>query len=156
MTKDELKEIARVGVRTILLKYEDELNALFLEFPEAFVTSTAPMLARPELKNGHAAAAPVVTIKAGKPRKGSRAYGTASALHGRRQASFDLLAVVEKSTRPMTIDELSASGAARDGRAILPLIRRGYLKRTAKGYVRTSKVFYVDKNQAARERRKGA
>jgi hypothetical protein len=52
MTKDELKEIAQHGVRTILRQMEDKIAALHAEFPEQFLSPTAPLLARPELKNG--------------------------------------------------------------------------------------------------------
>jgi hypothetical protein len=52
MTKEELKEIAQHGVRTILRQMEDKIAALHAEFPEQFLSPTPPLLARPELKNG--------------------------------------------------------------------------------------------------------
>jgi hypothetical protein len=158
MTKEELKAIAVKGVRNVLLDYEYKLADIFREFPDEFVSATAPVLARPELRNGNGHGGPRVkgvSVVTGK--KAHKAYGSASAVTARRQISADVLEVVAKSARPMQIPEMvNGNGNGIDARAILPLIRRGYLKKTKQGYVRTAKVFYVKKSDAervAREKR---
>lgn len=50
MKKSDLHELARLGVRTKLLALERFLGDLFLEFPEEFLSKTAPVLARSERK----------------------------------------------------------------------------------------------------------
>lgn len=152
MTKDELKDIARKGVRNVLLDFEEQLATIFHEFPEAFVSDVTPVIARPELRNGHGGARVAgVSTKdklTRKMTKKSRLYGRTAAVTARRQKSFDMLEVVAQAARPLTLDEFT-----KDQRAALPLIRRGYLKKSGKGYVRTAKVFYVKKSEAEKASR---
>lgn len=152
MKKDELRELARVGALAKLRAYEAELAIIFKAFPEVFASRTLPVLARPELRNG--SAWPVVEAvkrkytKSTPEDRAAKRGGYSKQVRKNRRQSAALLQLVVDAGKPLAGDAIAqASGVPI--RWISPLVRRGYLKHTRKGYVRTAKEFVIDKRKSA-------
>lgn len=52
MTKDELLELAAVGMKEKLWRMERQLAQIHRDFPQLFIGEAPPQFVRPELKNG--------------------------------------------------------------------------------------------------------
>lgn len=144
MKRNELIELARLGMTARLKAIEAELADAFKQFPDVFATRTPPVLVRPELRNGHAkhwpATGPAMKVKAFKSQ-------SSAAITQNREQSARLLQFVADAGKPVSPEQI-ATGANVSRRTYVPLVRTGYLKKTKRGYVRTGKVFIVSKYEA--------
>lgn len=147
MKRSDLRELAKLGMPTRLRQIEDQLAAWHTEFPELFISKTPPQLLKPALNEtvkrtwGGARTAALVRT-APKLKSKSKKYSSPLQVTKRRQRSLETLNMIEENG-PMTSEALKAKGI--DIRAVLPLVRRGYLKHTTAGFTRLGKEFTVKK-----------
>ena len=107
------------------LSIEDTLARLHSEFPEVFISATAPVLVKPELRNGHKGTWPAVSVVK------------------QRTQSAAILDYVAKH-QPVAKHQLSEAMNV-SPKVFNPLVVRKYLKKTPQGLVRTAKPYTVSK-----------
>lgn len=144
MTKAQLTELARVGMIAKLTNDEAALADAFKLFPDLFVSKTPPVLLRPELRNGKSAKRwPVI-----KHERAARRAGHLKRVLQQRSGSEALLKAIEAGASTAAQLEAKLKGTGVHIRGLGSLVRRGYIKKTAKGYARTSKAYIVDPREA--------
>lgn len=151
MTKEQARELMRLGLVVRLHAIEHELADWYRKFPDVFIGP--PQLARPELRNGAAPAhwAGVVATKGTTKDtiKGKHGKGHGERVRANRRRSAATLDALAAVGRPVPKDKLHEIVNGGSTRVIGGLVRRGYVKFTKRGYVRTAKVFVVDTRKSA-------
>lgn len=149
MTRKELLDVARAGLPDKMRDMENTLASWHEEFPEFFLSRTPPLLLRPELRTngkgwgGFRAKAVSETDSSAPTRKKNKKNPTGRQIKKQRERSAAILKYIAEHEPLPDFKTIAAGMPGLDMRAITPLVARGYVRHTAKGYVRTPKEWSI-------------
>ncbi len=157
MTRDELHAYAAAGVAAKIATMERELATFHKEWPELFLSATAPQLLKAATKNGSNGHWPPVvarTEKTTKPKKTkttkkAKSRWTRPAILAGRERTVKVLNAFD-TKHPIALSAVAEElGIDVQSMGIGPLVGNDYLKRKGDGFVRTAKPYVVNPFESA-------